>query len=315
LRGCTIGRILEKEKWCGLKDNLGFPLWVVLALVSACFTSLRHLYVKRWCNETPPEVLVFVTRLFGALVYLPVLVSSPVSISKPERFWWVLVLTVLVTAGATVFEVQIIQKYSISTSVPYLSFIPVFMIPWTILLLREYPGYFSLAGILITCIGVYLLNSEKRGGGPLLKAVFSGKNSKYMFIISIALGLTTTCDKIAILASSAFTYAIVWTLVSTVVMGLVVLKTSFKSVRQYLFNFHSFFQAVLWAGAFLTQMAGVQSAVGIASGVTYVKMLTMFNIPISVLIGGHYFREGNVWKKFLASLLMFAGAVVVVAAR
>lgn len=289
-----------------------FPLWLVFALISACFTSLRHLYVKKWLPETPPEALVFVTRLFGALVYLPVVFSTKVAVTRPERFWPVMLVTVLVTAGATTFEILVIQKYSISTSVPYLSFIPVFMIPWTILLLGEYPGYFSLVGILLTCIGVYLLNSGEKGSGGFFRTIFTGRNSRYMLIISIALGLTTTCDQIAIRASSAFTYAILWAWVSAAVMGLVMLKHSMKEVGRVLFNFHSFFQAVLWAAAFLTQMAGVQHAAGITSGVTYVKMMTMFNIPISVLVGGHYFREGNVMRNFAASLMMFAGAVVVV---
>jgi drug/metabolite transporter (DMT)-like permease len=294
--------------------TIGSVLWVFLALLSALFTSARHLYIKKWCATIPAEALVFVTRLFGALLLLPLVLRHPLVITAPGRFTVVLAVTVVLTAAATVVEVMVIQKNPISRSIPILTFIPLFMIPWTMLLLAERPSGLALAGICMTCAGAYVLHAVRGAGiwGPLRRMLHQ-RGSLAMFLVTLALGCTTTCDKLAIAASDVITYTFVWTAVSAVVMGGVILvRRPEGSFRAAVLNRHALAQSAFWVGAFISQMASVGRVMQMPSGVTYVKMLTMFNVLITVGVGGRLFQEGQVRQSLAAALVMVAGAVVVV---
>jgi hypothetical protein len=133
-----------------------------------------------------------------------------------------------------------------------------------------------------------------------------------MLAVAAGLGLTTACDRIAIESSSAMTYSFVWACVSSVVMSLLLIRCKQTEIRKYVLSHHTFLQAVFWAAAFVLQMAAVQAAKGVSSGVTYVKLLTMMNILVTVGIGGRMFSEGHVAKSLIASVIMVAGAAVMI---
>jgi drug/metabolite transporter (DMT)-like permease len=290
--------------------------WVVLALVSALFTSLRHLYIKKWCSDVPAEVLIFATRVFGTMILLPGLFATGIQIQNTRAFATALVVTVILTALATIVQIRIIQKEALSRSIPLLSFIPLFMIPWTMLFFRQIPGSTAFSGIAMTCIGAYLLNLDK--GAKLLEPIaglFINRPSRLMLAVAAILGCTTACDKIAITASSAFTYTFIWTAGSAIVMFGLAFRNNRGAIIRSLRSGHTFAQALLWTISFLSQMAAVQAATAVASGVTYVKTLTMISVIITVGIGGTVFREGNRGRSLLASAVMVGGAVIVVIFR
>jgi uncharacterized membrane protein len=290
--------------------------WIILSLCSAVFLSLRYLYIKKWCSETPPALLIFSTRIFGALIMLPLFLFSKPDISSGFSFYGIVSVTVLVTMVATIVQIGTIQTRSISRSMPYMSFIPLFMIPWTLIFYREIPGIASLSGIVLCCIGAYILNiNGKTGLFSPFKALTADSRARNMLLAAAALGLTTACDRTAIKLSSAVTYSFVWTCASAVIMGLLILKYPPSVVKAVILSRHSVIQAFLWAGSFVFQMAGVQAATHVPSGVTYVKLLTMLNILISVGIGGTMFGEGKILQSLSASLIMIAGAAVTIIFR
>jgi drug/metabolite transporter (DMT)-like permease len=287
--------------------------WVLLALGSALLTSLRHLYIKKWCRDVPAEALIFTTRLFGTLVLLPGIAASGIHVSDAGRFGPVLMVTVVLTALATIIQIRIIQKEALSRSIPFLSFVPLCMIPWTALFFGDVPGLPALGGIALTCIGAYLLNLDK---GMNIFDPVAGlvrfKVSRLMLAAALMLGCTTACDKIAIAASSGFSYALIWTAVSAVVMLGLAARHGRTVIVRALRSGHTLAQACLWTGSFLAQMIAVQSAIAVPSGVTFVKTLTMTSVLVTVGIGGRIFREGRAWQSFLASAAMVGGAIIVV---
>jgi drug/metabolite transporter (DMT)-like permease len=287
--------------------------WIFLALLSALFSSARFLYLKKWCSHVSPAVLVFSTRALGTLVLLPGLWANPVTIANPGAFARALAVTVVLTAAATVVQVRVIQKESLSQSLPFLSLTPLFMVPWTILLFHDTPSGMGGIGLGAACVGAYVIKLKK-GMTPIapFAALFRDPGSRYMLLVALALGCTTVCDKIAIGASSAYGYTLVWTAASTVFMLALALRHPPKQVMAALFNKHTAAQAVLWTGGFLLQMAAVKASMGVPSGVTYVKMLTLFNVLIPVGVAGQLFGEGKTMRSFISALLMVAGAMLAV---
>ena len=284
--------------------------WIVFALLSAVFVSLRHLYIKKYCAAVPSDVLIFITRLFGAFLYLPFLLLHPIHLNPAHTFWGVLVLTVVVTAGATIVQVRVIQKAEISLSVPFLSLIPLLMIPMSMLILKQHPPLLAWLGLVLGSLGAWMIQRTGQSATVHFRQIPAGV-TLLMLGVALALALTTTCDKIAIDASSALVYAGFWTIVSAGFMFLISLRHSVGQIRAAIKNRHTLIQAGFWAVAFAAQMLAVQK-VSVESGVVYVKMLTMLHILMSVLVGGFHFKEKQMVKRLVGAGLMVIGAGVTV---
>jgi len=292
--------------------------WVAAALVSALFITARLLYIKRYCSAIPADVLLFSTRLTGAVLFAPFVALSPPTISAPGPFWQTLALTVVITAVATVVQIRIIQRDAISRSMPYTTLTPLFMLPWTVLLFGEFPSGRASLGLLLACAGAYILNRDPEPEAAAAETEPSrprfalSRNAGLMILVAAALGATTVLDRVAIEASSAFTYTCVWTVSSAVFMALAVARRGWPALRAAVLNRHTAVQSAFWCVTFFAQMAGVQLAADVPNGVTYVKMLTLMNVLLTVGVGGRMFKEGRLLRSLAAALLMTAGAVVVV---
>ncbi|MBD3316296.1 MAG: EamA family transporter [Chitinivibrionales bacterium] len=291
--------------------------WVLLSLASAVFVAARYLYIKRFCRGVGSGAVVFVTRAVGSLVLLPPTLGKSIYIGSPAVFWPILLLTAVLTMAATIATMRIVQRDPLSGSIPYLSFIPIFMVPWTLLFFKEMPSTPAFAGVVLTCAGAYLLNI--RAGMSFwepFRIIAAHRVPRYMLPVAVVLGLTTACDRIAIASSTALSYTFLWTAVSALLTGITVAKhNGTGTLISSLKNPHVVAQAVIWAGGFYGQMAAVQAALPIDSGVTYVKTLTMTSILFTVIGGGALLKERGPLRGILASALMVGGAILVVVAR
>ncbi len=289
-------------------------LWIIYAILSGIFVSFRELYIKKYVRRSP-EMVSFATRFYGSIIFL--LLAAPgnflpgdtlqgrIGISNLPVFAVVTGLTVVITAVATLIRLKLIKTEDLSLTTPWLGCVPIFVVLWSMLLYQELPGILALLGIGLVSAGAFMINLQ--GGRLRMK-----KASLWMLFSAAMLGLTTSMDKLAIGASSAITYSLLWTIVSAVLMYGVV-RTRTKKV--ILADRHLIVQASLWAGEFLFQMLAVQSLSSQASGQTYVKTLTMLNIVLTTVIGSIIFGEQERRKRSLSAILIFAGAVIVAVFR
>ncbi|MDF2905188.1 MAG: hypothetical protein K0R34_509 [Herbinix sp.] len=279
-------------------------LWILFAIISGIFVSLRELYIKRFIKESP-EIISFTTRFYGSIVFIIIAFQGNIIINDMPVFIGITLLTVIVTAVATLMRLKLIKTEDLSLTTPWLGCIPIFVVAWSMLLYRELPDTMALLGILLVCVGAFTINLQ---GGRIR----INKASLWMLLVTILLGLTTSVDKIAIGASSAVTYSLIWTISSAFLMYGVG-KTKTKKV--VVVDKHLMIQAVLWVIEFLFQMLAVQNISLVSSGQTYVKTLTMLNIVITTIISSILFKEKDRRKRILSAVLIFIGAVIVVLYR
>ncbi len=279
-------------------------LWILFAVISGIFVSLRELYIKKFIKQTP-EIISFTTRFYGSIVFITLSFQGNIIVKNPPVFISITSLTVIITAIATLIRLRLIKSEDLSLTTPWLGCIPIFVVVWSMLIYRELPDIPALIGIVLVCIGAFTINLQ----GGRFKV---NKPSLWMLLVAILLGFTTSVDKIAIGASSAITYSLIWTISSAVLMYSVA-RT--KTRKVLLVDKHLIFQAVLWVIEFLFQMLAVQNISQISSGQTYVKTLTMLNIVITTVISSILFRERDRRKRILSALLIFVGAVIVVLYR
>ena len=276
-------------------------VWILLAIISGVFVSLRELYIKKYIKQSP-EIISFTTRFYGSIVFIIIAFRGNIVINNLPVFIGVTALTVIVTAVATLIRLKLITTEDLSLTTPWLGCIPIFVVLWSILLYQELPKGPALIGIALVCIGAFTINLQSG-------RIRMNRASLWMLFIAILLGLTTSVDKIVIRASSAITYSLLWTIASAILMYGVA-KT--KTKRVLLFDKHLIIQAVLWVGEFLFQMLAIQNISHISSGQTYVKTLTMLNIVITTVISSLVFREKERKKRIISAVLIFLGAIIVV---
>lgn len=279
-------------------------LWILFAFLSGVFVSLREMYIKRYIKQSP-EIISFTTRFYGSIIFIILAFQGNINITDIPVFIGITAITVVITAFATLIRLRMIKTEELSLTTPWLGAVPMFVALWSMVLYREVPTAPALIGILLVCIGAFTINLQ--GGRIEIR-----KASLWMLLTALLLGFTTSLDKLAIGASSAITYSLIWTISSAVFMYGIA-KT--KSSRVLSFDKHLIMQAVLWVGEFLFQMLAVQNISSVASGQTYVKTLTMLNIVITTVISSLIFREEDRRKRIFSACLIFIGAVLVVLYR
>ncbi len=279
-------------------------LWILYALISGIFVSLREMYIKRYIRQSP-EIISFTTRFYGSFIFIIFALQGNIKITNIPVFIGITAVTVIITAFATLIRLHMIKTEELSLTTPWLGLVPMFIVLWSILLYREFPAGTALIGIILVCIGGFIINLQ--GGRIEIK-----RASLWMLLTALMLGLTTTLDKLAIGASSAITYSLIWTITSTVFMYGIAKR---KNKKVMLLDKHLMMQAVLWVGEFLFQMLAVQSISTISSGQTYVKTLTMLNIVVTTVVSSLIFQEGNRRKRIFSACMIFLGAVLVILFR
>jgi len=281
-----------------------FDIWVLFAIISGVFVSLREMYIKKYIKQSP-EIISFATRFYGSIVFLSIAFQGNIRINNIPIFIGITLLTVVITAFTTIVRLRLIKAEDLSLTTPWLGAVPLFVVLWSIFLYKEIPGAAALVGIILVCIGAFTINLQGR-------RLQVKKASLWMLLIAVLLGLTTSVDKIAIGASSAVTYSLIWTMASAGLMFVVAKK---KSKQVLIMDKHLIIQAVLWVAEFLFQMLAIQNVSKMASGPTYVKTLAMLNIVITTVVSSVLFKEKDRGKRILSAIMIFVGAAVVVLFR
>lgn len=281
-----------------------FDLWIMYAVMSGIFVSIREMYIKKFIHQSP-EIISFTTRFFGSFIFLFLAFGSSIKITNIPVFIGITFLTVVITAFTTVVRLRMIKTEELSLTTPWLGMVPLFMIFWCILLYGQVPNAAAISGILAVCVGAFTINLKG-------KRLQINKASLWMLLIAVLLGLTTSVDKIAIGASSAVTYSLIWTITSAFLMYGVARK---RSGKVFYFDRHLMIQAALWVAEFLFQMLAIQHVSRLSSGPTYVKTLTMLNIVITTVAGSLTFKEKDRGKRIISAILIFFGAAMVILFR
>ena len=292
--------------------------WVLLSVIASIFFALRYVIIKKYLSDVDTLLLAFSTRIFGVLYLLPFLFVFEVNNVSSILFWKTIIITSVLTAAASIMQLNAIKKYELSSSVPFLSFIPLFMIFTVYIIFDEFPNKNAFIGIIFLSIGGIIINQDKPGSNKNLKS-FLLKNfgSVLFFGVAIIFGITTTLDRLAINDANCggFTYTFFWHLFSALLFSFIFLN--FKKSRTYIKEFKQnitgfVLQGLFGITAFLCQMMAVEFARKIEANVLYIKAITLLQLFISVLFGLFLFKEKNAIIKIIGSIIMLSGALIVI---
>ena len=283
-------------------------LWLLLSLLTALAVASQDAWVKKhFSHLTAYDMLAF-----PFVFSLPLFVLTVPFIPVPpldETFYWSFLISLPLNFIPFFIYMKAIRTSPLSLTLPYLAFTPGFMIFTGYVFLDELPNLWGMAGIIVTCIGGYVLNLKS--GVPSvfapIKAVFKETGSWLMLIVAFVFSFSAVIGKNGILHSSPLFFTITFfavlsflTLLVLLALGKIRLKTYRDDWTKGMVAGVLFFIHALSHGLAISMVN--------ASYMISVKRLSAL---IGIIYGGLFFKEKYIAVRFVGACLMVAGAVLI----
>jgi drug/metabolite transporter (DMT)-like permease len=185
----------------------------------------------------------------------------------------------------------------------------VFLIFTSFVMLGEFPDRSGMAGIFLIATGAYLLNLNSHEKGPLapFKAIAKEKGALLIITVAFIYSISSNLGKIAVLHSSPIFFAVIYTvLLSVFILPFIVIRKrdsiSAIRARPALFLLIGFIFAIMVAAHF--------SALKLTE-VSYMISVKRTSLIFSVIYGWLIFKEEHIRERFLGSVVMVAGVVLI----
>ncbi len=280
--------------------------WLILSLLTALSAASQDAWMKKFFSHFNPYEMAVLPFIFC----LPLLITALFFIEIPEldqTFVIYFLMGLPINALSLILYMKAIKISPLSLTLPYLAFSPVFTIFTGYIFLGEKPELTGIIGVIIICVGAYILNLKKGlvSFFSPLKAIFKEKGSWLMIIVSILFSIAAPVGKKAILHSSpaffSFTFFIAFTFFLS---GCFYLKISFKDLIQDpvkgIFAGLLLFCHIIFHG-FAVSMVNV----------TYMISVKRFSVIFGIIYGWLFFKEKNTVLRFTGALIMILGAVLI----
>jgi drug/metabolite transporter (DMT)-like permease len=271
---------------------------------------LGNVYQKQLtANGFHPLIVNFITYglLAIACIFIGLIIGWP---TLPYQFWLFSLLGGIAGALGNGFLVKALQKGDLSILGPINSYKSVVGIIFGIFLLGEIPTIWGILGIVLIIYGSYfVLDTMEEGfSWSLLKR----REIQYRIWAMILTAIEAVFIKKVILVSSATIAFISWcvfgALFSLILLFIYGLNLKREIARKGTNSFKQFLLLVLSIGImqYTTNYTFDHMPVG------YALSLFQLSIIVSVLLGHKIFKEQDIQKKLIGSVIMIVGSVLVI---
>ena len=225
-------------------------------------------------------------------------------------FWWSALACLPVNAVSFLLYMLAIRSSPLSLTLPYLAFTPAFMVITGLMFLGEVPNWWGGAGILIICLGSYVLHlePERQDIWAPFRAIAIERGSWIMLIVAFLFSIAAALGKKAILHSSALFFSIaffaVFNLVLTLGMrfaGKIRWRQLTVSPAQGLCVGVLFFAHVLLHGLAIEMVKAA-----------YMISIKRLSILIGVLYGAVLFKEAHIGRRLVGAAVMVCGSLLII---
>lgn len=286
---------------------IGYIVALLRAFIGSGLTATQKNVLKNQ-NSLYLTILVslisFVIMIFG-LFFISINAYSSV-------FYIAVILSALLNIVAGFSRVYSIKHVDLSLIVPFFNLLPVLATINGFIFLGEKLTLFELLGITLIFLGSLFLNYSKgKNIFTSFALLFKNKGILVGFLCIILYSFTIILDKIGINNSNPFVYSIMlWIFIGLATL-FITIGISFKvNVVKEFNKFKSqklFIIGIVLSGLILTilTMASFKLLpVGVASSIFQVETL------LTILAGKVIFKEEKIAQRFLATIVMVFGVVI-----
>ncbi len=197
--------------------------WLTLTLISAFCIATADALTRKYLQGYNARELVIIRFGMPGLLLLPLLAVQPMPVLAIEFWYWTAALIPLEVAAMLLYS-QAIRDTSLSLTLPYLAFTPVFNTLTGYVLLQERVSLAGFAGIVLVVFGAWLLNLEHARGERFdvmapFRAIVTERGSRLMLITAALYSLTSVLGKGAL----AYTTPVFFGTLYYVVIGFTVI--------------------------------------------------------------------------------------------
>lgn len=297
--------LARKQKFIVL-ETLFTGLAVLLRILS---NPLGNVFQKSLTAKGHPPLLVnFLTYFFLSLLSAFIVVQLQWR-DLPAAFWLYSVLGGMAGALGNGFLVKALQKGELSVLGPINSYKSVVGMIAAVFLLGEVPGAWGLVGVALIVYGSYFMLGTT--GQKFSWALLRREEIQFRLWAMVLSAVEAVFVKKVILASSVTTGFLSWCWFGALFSFLLLFfyrvkptserKIGLKDWKQYLLLIFC-----IGTMQFTTNYAFAHMPVG------YALSLFQLSAIASVLLGYRVFKEQNIRRKLIGSVVMIAGSVVII---
>ncbi len=283
-------------------------IWIVLAILTAFFTSLVDLFRKKSSKNVDEYVASFSLKLFGFIFLFPLLFFIDVP-ELGKNFWMILVFTGLWNAMVLILYMRAIKHSDLSITTPMVTFTPLFLLITSPLIIHEFPGMLGIIGIFLIVLGAYVLNIKERHKGFLapFKALLKEKGPRLMLVVALLLSIGANLDKVGIKNSSPIFWTISMNIITLILLFIIVYFKSRSNIKLIKTNYKTLLPMGLFSALSLTfQMAAINLAL-----VAYVISIKRTSAILTVLYGYFIFKEKGIKERLIGVIIMIVGVLII----
>ena len=270
----------------------GLTLGIATRIVS---NSYLNVFQKVLNNRGEyPSIINFYTYL-GLTVIGFAICPNPIFTSEIIKSFFIMGL---LGALGNYFIIKALRFGELSSLAPINSYKPIVALIIAFFMLKETPNLNAILGILLIIAGTFILYPKKINYS---KACF------YRFLALIFSGSEAVFIKKIILLSDIPSSFLYWALASFIFTIIFVIFSKHKPVLQ---KSNLKYQLSLILMVFLMQYS--TNFIFSKMNVAYALAIFQLSTILSVFLGANIFNEGNLLRKFIASLIMVLGAVVLI---
>jgi drug/metabolite transporter (DMT)-like permease len=288
-------------------------MWLVLALAAALFQVLRNTTMKRLGHALDEYINVWGRFTFLLPFALLGCILGGFPTIQPGFVGWCLLFGACQTLSTLALSKALkLSEISLVTALWKVSLLILLGMAWVTI--GERPSPLGVAGVLLSAVGVYLLNVSRAriGFWQPLTVLVTDRGQRYTLLAALFYAPSVITIKQAILASNAAMGTLGGYLAASAIMTPIVLTTSARHFAQVPRYWKAFVSLGLFA-ALTTISQGHAYTLTLSSYVEAVKQVEiLFAMAIGVLAFGEAQR---VRESALGAAVMLVGMVLLALAR
>jgi len=288
--------------------------WYLIALISAFFSAVAAILEKKILFKRKALSMCFVLAIFNLILCLPFFFFVNYSLVSGVALG-VLFFKSVLAALAFLLVMRGVRELDISRALPLLVLTPALVAVFAFLFLGEALTLMEISGMVLILVGTYILqiSGDKSFWAPV--KVFLNSRGNYYLLAALALYTTTAVlDKLllggykiplnAFMGFGHLFVAIIVLVFSMIYFDKKEIKNSFK------FSWMLIGVLALVTVIYRYSQYYAVSVAPVALVIAIKRMAVFF----AVLFGGMLFRDENLWIRVFATVLMVAGAVLIILA-
>lgn len=287
-------------------------MWFLYALLGAFGKSYSVFFRKKIVGSVSGSMYIWVGYSIILTVLTPFMFSQFSSVVDAFRALPLVVLGGAVSYMiATQLNLEALKREDLSYIAPLNAFVPVFTLIIGTVFLGETPPKFGLVGVLVVVIGAYIISikPEKINWYDPLKRLVMSAGAQLSIGVALCYAINTVLLKT--LSNNGYSSFVV--LYVTTLAGWVLLLNVPLTRMKELKNIRRDDRNVVIAGGLSSFAGNFFHILAVATTyASYAASVRRLDSVISVLLGWRYLDEKNIVPKFIGSIVIALGSIIMV---